>query len=303
MMELELDSQTCKEFKGSKIINYLKSLINNKDIDFEGELQIVEWSEDCINFYPVHIEQSLKTIDCDDQIVIETASSSKASLNEESFEIVDYTDLTQDEPGIVIENTNETVSSSDSFETTAENWNTKETRLLLDKYELYLNCVGPLKKFKTKKVMWKKVSEDILSLLNINKIPYQCENRYKTIIKKMKKAIDNNKKTGTSKMEVEYEEELCKIVAKDDSILPEVLVGPGKVIKPKIGMENGSSSETNENKSKKRIRKRSVGDILLQIQKQKEEGRERRHREKLEILKELGNVLLGKSRELRTEEA
>ncbi|KAL1488910.1 hypothetical protein ABEB36_014697 [Hypothenemus hampei] len=96
--------------------------------------------------------------------------------------------------------------------------------------------------------MWQKISEDIPSLLNINKTPYQCENRYKTVIKKMKKAIDNNKKTGRSKMEVEYEEELGKIVAKDDSILPEVLVGQGKVIKPKIGMENGSS-EINENKS------------------------------------------------------
>ncbi|KAL1518236.1 hypothetical protein ABEB36_001889 [Hypothenemus hampei] len=57
---------------------------------------------------------SNETIDFGDQIIIETpenvnqiidTGSSKASSNEESFEIVDYTDLTQDESGIVIEKT------------------------------------------------------------------------------------------------------------------------------------------------------------------------------------------------------
>lgn len=41
-------------------------------------------------------------------------------------------------------------------------------------------------------------------------------------MKRKKKAIDNNKSTGRSKMTVSYETKLSKILGLDDSIEPEI---------------------------------------------------------------------------------
>ncbi|KAL1516285.1 hypothetical protein ABEB36_000204 [Hypothenemus hampei] len=86
-------------------------------------------------------------------------------------------------------------------------------------------------------MMWQKISEDIQSILNITKTALQCENR-------KKKAIDNNKSTGRSRIEVPYETELSRIIANDDSILPEVLVGQNEIKKHKL---YESSSENYKN--------------------------------------------------------
>lgn len=101
-------------------------------------------------------------------------------------------------------------------------WSEGETKLLLDKYGQYMVMIGPMKQFKTKKTMWEKIAMDLKNILGVFKTSLQCENRYKTIMKRKKKAIDNNKSTGRSKMTVPYENELSGIVGLDDSIEPEV---------------------------------------------------------------------------------
>ncbi|EFN80753.1 hypothetical protein EAI_12993, partial [Harpegnathos saltator] len=63
-------------------------------------------------------------------------------------------------------------------------WCDASTRLLLDKYEQYLPLIGPMKQFKCKKSMWIQISQDILTELNIERNAVQCENRYKTILKR-----------------------------------------------------------------------------------------------------------------------
>lgn len=40
-------------------------------------------------------------------------------------------------------------------------WGDSETKLLLDLYHEYLPQVGPLKKFRNKKIMWQKISDEI----------------------------------------------------------------------------------------------------------------------------------------------
>ncbi|KAL1506446.1 hypothetical protein ABEB36_005812 [Hypothenemus hampei] len=244
LLQLELDLQMYEKFKASKptVIEYVKTLIHNREIELGEKLEILEWSEDCINFDTIHIAELLSS---------------------------------------------EIASTSSTSETAPEIWNNNETKFLLDKYETYLNLIGPLKKFKTKKMMWKKISEDIESILNITKTALQCENRYKTIIKRKKKAIDNNKSTGRSRVEVPYESELSRIIAKDDSILPEILVGQNEMKKHKL---YESSSENDENLTNiKRKKKKSINDLLLEMQEKKEESRERRHKEKLKAIKDLGN--------------
>lgn len=71
--------------------------------------------------------------------------------------------------------------------------------------------------------MWAQIANDLKEIINAKKTPAQVENRYKTIIKRKKKAIENNHKSGSSRQCIEYEQELLKIAAADDSVEPEVL--------------------------------------------------------------------------------
>ncbi|KAI8126850.1 hypothetical protein CVS40_3414 [Lucilia cuprina] len=58
-------------------------------------------------------------------------------------------------------------------------WSDGDTRLLLDLYANYLPEIGPLKKFKSKKDMWSKISTEIP-----DKSAKQCEERYKTVLRR-----------------------------------------------------------------------------------------------------------------------
>ncbi|XP_025154752.1 uncharacterized protein LOC112588587 isoform X1 [Harpegnathos saltator] len=68
-------------------------------------------------------------------------------------------------------------------------WSNSGTSFLLDKYETYMSDIGPMKKFKTKKLMWAQISKDMLTMLDVLKTPLQVENRYKTVLKRKKKQL------------------------------------------------------------------------------------------------------------------
>ncbi|XP_011701550.1 PREDICTED: uncharacterized protein LOC105458153, partial [Wasmannia auropunctata] len=82
-------------------------------------------------------------------------------------------------------------------------WSDSATSFMLDKLESYLANIGPMKRFKTKKQMWLQISKDMAEMLNVSKTPTQIENRYKTVLKRKKKAIENNSKSGSSREEVQ----------------------------------------------------------------------------------------------------
>ncbi|EFN75850.1 hypothetical protein EAI_17033, partial [Harpegnathos saltator] len=64
-----------------------------------------------------------------------------------------------------------------------DEWSDGSTRFLLDKYSNYSELVGPMKKFKNKKIMWIQIAKD-LEDLGIQKTYIQCEIRYKTVLRK-----------------------------------------------------------------------------------------------------------------------
>jgi len=163
-------------------------------------------------------------------------------------------------------------------------WCDESTRLLLDKYEQYLPLIGPMKQFKSKKVMWIQISNDILTELNIERSAVQCENRYKTILKRKVQSVKNNQQSGAKRTRVEFEEELNKIKAIDDSLEPEILQGPGKII------EKNKENISKDYKVKEIKKKMTVSETLLQIQKEKEEKRQKRHVERLEILRDFMKI-------------
>lgn len=88
--------------------------------------------------------------------------------------------------------------------TEKEEWGHHESKLLLDKYNAYVLNVGPMRKFKLKIHMWKRISRDIHSFLGRTYNDVQCENRFKIIIKRKKKVDDLNKTTGKSPKHMEF---------------------------------------------------------------------------------------------------
>lgn len=72
--------------------------------------------------------------------------------------------------------------------------------------------------------MWLKISTDIYELLGIMWAWDQCDTRYKTIMKRKKDSEKNNKTSGSTREEVNFEGEIARIAALDDSLEPEVSV-------------------------------------------------------------------------------
>ncbi|XP_075554711.1 uncharacterized protein LOC142587521 isoform X3 [Dermacentor variabilis] len=93
----------------------------------------------------------------------------------------------------------------------AAEWTEGQTKLLLEYYYKYFPQIGPFKKFKNKKQAFKQISMDVEAVLGIKKTAEQCENRYKTVIRRRKAASDNNNRSGTSPTPVPFDDEMRKI--------------------------------------------------------------------------------------------
>lgn len=104
-------------------------------------------------------------------------------------------------------------------------WTIEETKWLLDQYYLYIDEVGPMKIFQTKKVMWQFLARKMANKFDSTKSGVDLANRVGAVIKQKKATICGNHVSGAVRGNVEYEEELDKIAAADDSIEPEVMRG------------------------------------------------------------------------------
>lgn len=94
----------------------------------------------------------------------------------------------------------------------------------------------------------------------------QCEQRYKTILKRKKLSIDNNNKSGSKRTLVEYEEELRKIARVDDSIEPEIQTSSQKTIKK---IDNISAQQENKAIKNNKLKTKTVTETLLEIHEKK----------------------------------
>lgn len=156
-------------------------------------------------------------------------------------------------------------------------WTDGITRFMLERYAKWMNFIGPMKKFKKKVEMWKQIATDIDNELGVKFSFIQVENRYKTICKRKKLVINNNRQTGASRMDDTFESEWNQITNNDDSILPEVLRNTTNVVINKKNVENNPT----------KMKKESPQLLLLEFLKEKEIQKERRHQEKMELIKKL----------------
>lgn len=263
--------------------NYIMNLINNESLILEEPLQII---------YKIINNEKFIIYKADDEESNQLQSELEQKQMEEDME---------------------TISEKKRLE-----WGEQDTQILLDKYEIYMKLVGPMKKFKNKKTMWEKISEDIESNMGRKYTSIQVENRFKTLLKRKKDAVEHNKRSGNDRIDVPYEDQLEKIASQDDSIKPEILmsmnntrilknknnllvtehthnasemksnfqpVGSSKVMK--IIPETKNPSNRNIEKESKENKKKSIQETLLELHKLKEESKERRHNEKLQLIRDL----------------
>lgn len=109
-------------------------------------------------------------------------------------------------------------------------WGKDDSKMLLDYYTLYAGQVGPLKKFRTKKAMFDQIAKKIKELMGVSRTGTQCETRYKTMMRTRKNQVDNNRRSGSARCTIDYEQEFASIAALDDSVEPEVMRGVRSVV-------------------------------------------------------------------------
>ncbi|CAH1154409.1 unnamed protein product [Phaedon cochleariae] len=255
--------------------NYIIELINNGLISIREPLQRIWRVEGESNILIYTAPQTAQVNkDTDNEDCQEVGSISEGSIY--SLQHNEDNDSWQEEA----------VPFSDGNVKHRCDWTDAETKVLLEYYEQFMSNVGPMKKFKNKRNMWNKITDILNKKFNLQRTSIQVENRYKTVLKRKKSAVENNRRTGSSRMDIPFEEELNKISSLDDSIEPEVL-GTAQniqVLKP-IQKENITPSVS---QSIKPVRKhKSIHETLIEIHKQKEDAKERRHKEKLELIREL----------------
>ncbi|KAK9892914.1 hypothetical protein WA026_022779 [Henosepilachna vigintioctopunctata] len=163
-------------------------------------------------------------------------------------------------------------------------WYSPETRLLLEKYQIYIEEVGQSKLYRNKKCMWEQIANDINKKYKMKKTAAQVENRFKTLFRKKEydakyrrtdEEEDNNFKDKLRRLSLERPPK--RKYRKSDSICDSL---PSK--------RERSLQETLEyiHSEKEVARKRRHEETLL-ILKKHEAAKERRHREELQMYKEL----------------
>lgn len=174
-------------------------------------------------------------------------------------------------------------------------WSENETKYLLDQYRMYFPQIGPFQAFKNKTAMFEQISKDVFVKFGVKVTGLQCSTRFKNANKQRQNALSRNAVSGNSSTEIPYEDEFEDIASVNDSIEPEVLVGVNYIksnekVKAGIGKRNSSTSDTsNSEKSecknpKKKLKSNSLEDVLKEISAKAELNRDRRHKEKCQLL-------------------
>lgn len=108
-------------------------------------------------------------------------------------------------------------------------WEINETKRIIQLTTAYTNDVGPMKRFATKKVMWKCIAEKLTGEFNTHVTPTQVENRMKTVSKINKKRVEHNRTSGNNKMITPYDSDFDLLSQKDPTVDPILLTQDGEI--------------------------------------------------------------------------
>lgn len=160
-------------------------------------------------------------------------------------------------------------------------WSAGDTRQLLELHKIYMPEIGLKKKFKNKKHMWHKIASKIS-----DKTAKQCEERYKTLLKRKKSKLssaDNYNTAASKETQMDFEDKLTKIFTLDDSIKPEAEITCQNCIQiEKKGNDKGNAEYP---------RNKTVQEALLELAERQEEASERRHKEIMDAMSKMQSLL------------
>lgn len=172
------------------------------------------------------------------------------------------------------------------------------SKLLLDQYTLYMGEIGPMKLFRKKQEMWQFVARKINSTFNTKKNGEQVSKQFDKIIQKKKDDVKKNMVSGAVRNQIEFQDELEKIAARDDSIEPEVLRGVDFVkykettIKEKINQKKPRWDKPTKKNILDVLSKTMLSVEQRRVKREAEKERQREERHKLTI--DLLNSLIKK---------
>ena len=163
--------------------------------------------------------------------------------------------------------------------------------------------VGPKKKFRNKKCVWEFLAEEMQAELKIKKSFEQLANRFKTVSRKAKNQIDHNNKSGNTRVDVDFEEEIRKISTKDDSLEPEVLRGVNFMKRKNDENDIPTTTAPKQKWKKLNNKKPDIAQVIkdalesleknrAEREKERERRQEARHPEKLDLLRSLFQQLV-----------
>ncbi|XP_026816262.1 uncharacterized protein LOC113558791 [Rhopalosiphum maidis] len=170
-------------------------------------------------------------------------------------------------------------------------WTDENTSFMLNCFHNYSKQIGPMKKFQNKKTMWTKVRQDMIKELGCSFTETQIENRYKTVLRRNISLMKKKNTTGPSPNLSSVHEEFSQITALDDSIEPSVSVGTSS-----SGLKRITKDVPQDEPQVTKKVKTSLNDLMITLNKEKEEDRLKRklkrqkcHEQKMNILKKIFN--------------
>ncbi|XP_033758013.1 uncharacterized protein LOC117340361 [Pecten maximus] len=200
-------------------------------------------------------------------------------------------------------------------------WNRSATLLLLEDYRIISKKVEAGQK--TKKSMWNEISAN-LKKRGYSYTPDQVSGRFKTLVRGYKNFKDHQKKSGNGTKAFEYKEEMEELLGQDPAVVPVITLSStaqnatdidDSLDSSRDGDEtedttsaasNATVSESSKRKkpntndpvdANKNRRCSSRADVIQSLndfmknQESENEKKEARHREKLDVLKELVGAL------------
>lgn len=181
----------------------------------------------------------------------------------------------------------ETERSNSSIEDGSKGimWNREQTLFLI---QLYRDNIKQVEKGKIKKKkMWDTISINFKEQ-GYNFSTEQISGRWKSLLRAYKSTKDNNKKSGSSRKNFEYESEMDELFENDPTIEPEAVLSSGTVAAKRpankdneegeVGTSSSSSTSTQQ-PAKKKSRSKS-GELVTLFKSYLDEQKERDKEEK-----------------------
>ncbi|XP_065364398.1 uncharacterized protein LOC135957552 [Calliphora vicina] len=274
-MESHMPSTSVKQIKiwsnteTNQLLSLYKSLISEVGKRFANQKEM--WFEISTHFPNMTTQQCLsrlRTVFKRKKKGIKKVYITKAKRN------TNHLETKGDEFGIVrIHNMEFKPDDIPSHVKNIQVWSSSETKQLMELYKSLICDVGPQKRFSQKKEMWSEISTHFA-----NKDPKQCETRFTHILNKQRK--------GYNAFSIQY--------IRGNTVRSK----NRKTYKSITNDREVNEYENNERNTQEKkllaateLKEKPIQETLLELAAKKEEANERRHRENMEVYKNMKHVL------------